>query len=146
MRTATTKTSSKRSGASKKSAAKRAPRKGGGNGADEDAEAFTSGPTNENIRPEPSGPKPATRPGTTGELFADRKISEIDEAARDYQDTKLRRMALTTEEVEKKDKLKGLMKKHKKETYACDGIEIVVTKEETETIKVKVAQKAAEDD
>jgi hypothetical protein len=124
----------------KRAASKRSSKKAGGAAAGGGEDDFTSGPTNENIRPD-SGPKPATHPGRTGELFADRKISEIDAAARDYEDTKLRRMALTTEEVEKKEKLKGVMKKHKKETYSCDGVEIVVSKEETETIKVKVAKK-----
>lgn len=131
-------------GSRKRSASKRAGSKTTG----EENEGFTSGSTNDNIRPDPaeSGPKPATHRGKTGELFADRKISEIDAAARDYEDTKLRRMALTTEEVEKKEKLKGIMKKHKKETYMCDGVEIIVSKEETETIKVKVAKPAADDD
>lgn len=66
---------SKKSGA-KKGAAKGGAKKSGGNGAD--LEAFTSGETNDNIRPDPAeGVKPASRKGATGELFSDRKIPEL---------------------------------------------------------------------
>jgi hypothetical protein len=129
----------KKAGA-KRGASKRSSKKAAGGGEDD----FTSGATNENIRPDPNDAESGggRRRPVQQELIPDRKIAEIDAAARDYEDTKLRRMALTTEEVEKKEKLKGIMKKHKRETYLCDGVEIIVSKEETETIKVKVAKPA----
>lgn len=134
MATATTTKGAAKGGAkaAAKAAAKKAPPKD---------EGFTSGPANPNLRAADAPKRPVQ-----GELIPDRRITELDNAAREYEDVKLQRMALTTREVECKDKLKGLMKKHKKEEYLCDGIEIYLTHEEVENVKVKVAKKADEDD
>jgi hypothetical protein len=69
----------------------------------------------------------------------DRLIKDLDAAAFEYAETRDQRMELSKTESELKTKLLGLMKKHGKESYIHDGIEITVVHEE-ETVKVKIKQ------
>lgn len=131
-------------GGATKGAAKRAARKGGGNGADGDG--FTSGADNPNITPEASGVAPSSRKGKTGELFADRKIPELHRAAEEYVATRDARMELNAREVEQKDTLIQLMKKHKKEEYDCDGLKITFEHVEEDKLKVKLQKPDADDE
>ncbi len=67
----------------------------------------------------------------------DRKIEELHIAATEYVKYRDKRQQLTQTEVELKTELLRLMKKHKKETYKVDGIEVNIVHEE-ETVKVKI--------
>lgn len=60
-------------------------------------------------------------------------------------DIRDKRMALTVKEVEARDGVLVLMKKHKKRHYAADGIEVEVITEK-EKVKVKVADEDADDE
>jgi hypothetical protein len=115
-----------------------------GNGAGKGGDDFTSGDVNENIR-EPVGVAPASRKGKTGELFADRKIPELHKAAEEYVATRDARMELNSKEVQQKDKLIQLMKKHKKEEYDCDGLKITFEHVEEDKLKVKLQKPDADD-
>jgi hypothetical protein len=119
----------------KRAATKRSSKKAGATGAGEDAEGFTSGTANENIRPETVG-----RRGVTGDLpgMEDRRIAELHNAALAYAEIRDRRMALNEEEGVLKDKLIALMKKHKKEEYNCEGVRIIFEHVEEDKLKVKV--------
>lgn len=67
----------------------------------------------------------------------DREIAEIERAAEDYATIRDRRITLNAEEHELKEKLLGLMKKHSKEKYTRDGVEVRVIHEK-ETVKIKL--------
>ena len=67
----------------------------------------------------------------------DAEIEELEDAAREYANLRDDRMNLLNSEVEMKEKLLDLMKRHKKEKYVHDGVEIKITHEK-ETIKVKI--------
>jgi hypothetical protein len=73
----------------------------------------------------------------------DRKINDLHEAALAYEDVKQQRMTLTPKEVAAKADVLRLMKKHKKKTYRCNGVEVDLVSED-ETVKVRV--KSAEAD
>jgi len=74
----------------------------------------------------------------------DRQISELHDKALQYAEIRDERMRLNGEEVELKTELLGLMKKHKKETYKYNGVEINIVHEE-ESIRVRVRQKEADE-
>jgi len=86
------------------------------------------------------------RRGKTGRLpgLEDPAIEELEDTARDYANLRDDRMHLTTKEVEAKETLLGLMKKHKKETYNHDGIEVKITHEK-ESVKVRIKKEKDED-
>lgn len=81
-------------------------------------------------------PKEKRRP-RTAQLFPEPAFDDIRDAALAYFDVREQRQALTPKEVEKKEKLLVLMKKHKLRTYhdteARILVEVVVT---DETVKV----------
>jgi len=74
----------------------------------------------------------------------DLRIRELDDAAADYADIRDRRMELSKEEHDLKERLKRAMHKHGKKVYKHDGIsiELVATEED---VKVKI-RKAVDDD
>ena len=78
------------------------------------------------------------------EGMEDRQIKELQDAAVSYAEIRDERMDLNRQEVDLKAKLLALMKKHNKETYSYDGVEVNVVHEE-ETVKVKVKKKDEED-
>lgn len=132
----TTKPAGSKKSASKKGAAKRAARKSGGNGAD--ADGFTAGDKNDNIRPDPAE-APRTRKGQADlPGMEDRKIPDLHAAALDYVGIRDTRMSLTEQETTAKDKVIALMKKHKKEEYQCEGVKIIFEHVEEDKLKVKV--------
>ena len=67
----------------------------------------------------------------------DAEIEDLEDAAREYANVRDDRMNLTREESSMKEKLLALMKKHKKEKYLHDGVEIKLVHEE-ETVKVRI--------
>jgi hypothetical protein len=67
----------------------------------------------------------------------DPAIEELEDCAREYANTRDDRMLLLGKEVELKEDLLNLMKKHKKTVYLHDGVEIKIVHEK-EAIKVKV--------
>ena len=67
----------------------------------------------------------------------DRAIPDLVEEARSYAGVRDERIRLNVEEKQSKDRLLGLLKKHKKETYKRDGIEIRLV-HEVETVKVRI--------
>lgn len=67
----------------------------------------------------------------------DRMLEDLETAATDYAEIRDQRMALNKEEVQLKATLLSLMKKHGKENYKRDGIEVNIVHEE-ETVKVRV--------
>jgi hypothetical protein len=77
--------------------------------------------------------------GKTSRLpgMEDPEIEELEDAAREYANIRDDRMKLTTAEVDTKGTLLALMKKHKKETYNHDGIEVKITHEK-ESVKVRI--------
>jgi hypothetical protein len=83
----------------------------------------------------------------TGRLpgMEDAEIEELEDAARDYADIRDKRMKLTTSEVETKSTLLAIMKRHKKETYNHDGIEVKITHEK-ESVKVRIKKNKDEDE
>lgn len=64
-------------------------------------------------------------------------ISEIDKVARSYMDVRDERMSLTEEEVEQKNKLAELMRKHKLDKYEFDNFVVTRTHSETDNVKVR---------
>lgn len=66
-----------------------------------------------------------------------KRIAAIDEAAEDYAAKRDERMELTTLEVDAKEKLLGLMKKHGVEIYRLDDERVAMIEHEVETVKVK---------
>lgn len=67
----------------------------------------------------------------------DRRIEDLHTKALKYVSIRDSRMELTEQESGLKQELLDLMKKHKKEKYVCEGVEIMCVHEE-ETVKVKV--------
>lgn len=67
----------------------------------------------------------------------DPEIEELEDAAREYANLRDDRVHLLNSEVEMKETLLKLMKKHGKEKYIHDGVEIRIAHEK-ETIKVKI--------
>jgi hypothetical protein len=67
----------------------------------------------------------------------DPKIEELESLAEGYAEVRDERMELNKSEVDLKDKLLAAMKKHRKEHYHHNGIDIKVVVEE-ETVKVRV--------
>lgn len=128
---------------SKKATSKkgRSGKRGGESSEPEANGGFTAGEVNPNIveGDEVAADIIKKRGGETGELFEDRKIPALHRAAMDYAAVRDERMALSVREGDLKEKLRGLMHKHEKKTYTCDGIEIVITEETVEEkIKVRV--------
>lgn len=66
----------------------------------------------------------------------DAKIEELNALAEEYVKYRDKRQQLLNKEVEKKGELLTAMKKHKKQKYKFDDIEIEIVHEE-ETIKVR---------
>lgn len=74
-----------------------------------------------------------------------RQIPDLHNKALEYVSVRDERMDLTKQEAQLKDELTVLMKKHKRENYNCEGVEITFEIEpEKETVKVKV-HKSKED-
>lgn len=88
--------------------------------------------------PKPKKEKQDDLPG-----MEERKIPDLHKAALNYVEIRDERMELTKEEVTRKSKVLALMKKHKRDSYLCDGVEITIIHEE-ETVKVKVKDKDSE--
>ena len=70
-------------------------------------------------------------------------IEELEGLAETYAGVRDQRMALTPQEKKLKDDLHAAMKRHGKETYLRDGIEIKIV-HESETVKVKVKKTSEE--
>lgn len=70
----------------------------------------------------------------------DAAIEDLEDAAREYANTRDDRMALLEAEVQLKEQLLDLMKKNKKEFYKRDGVEVRLVHEK-ESVKVKVIKK-----
>jgi len=88
------------------------------------------------------GPRPETtevelsQPSLPG--MEDAAIDELENVARDYVSVRDRRMALTEQEVDANALVLSMMKKHGKEVYRRDGIEIqIVAKDEKARVKIK---------
>jgi hypothetical protein len=73
-----------------------------------------------------------------------RAIAALEDLAAAYADLRDRRQALTEEEVTVKQRILALMKKHAKEFYRRDGIEIRLVPS-AEDVKVKVTKATEED-
>jgi hypothetical protein len=69
--------------------------------------------------------------------MTDRKIKDLHEKAEEYADVRDQRQALTPKEVALKAELLSLMKKHKLDKYAYNGVEVERITEE-ETVKVRI--------
>lgn len=75
----------------------------------------------------------------------DPKLDELHSLAEDYVDIRDRRIALNKEEKPLKDSLLNAMKKHGKEHYKHDGLEITVVHED-EHVKVKLSKDSEGDE
>lgn len=64
------------------------------------------------------------------------RVPELDDAADEYHDLKERRMELLQEEVEAKERVKGLMHEHGLTTYTTAS-DLICTREEEEAVKVR---------
>jgi hypothetical protein len=73
-----------------------------------------------------------------------RRIEELHSKALEYVGVRDSRMELTEQEVALKDELMGLMKKHGKEKYVCEGVEMMIVPGEP-SLKVKAKKKAEGD-
>ena len=89
------------------------------------------------IGPVDDDAKPAKQKRLPG--MEDPAIEELEDAAKEYAGLRDHRMRLTEQESAMKESLLGLMKKHSKETYRHDGVEIRIVHEE-ETVKVKLIE------
>lgn len=69
----------------------------------------------------------------------DAASEDLEDAAREYANTRDDRMALLEAEVQLKERLLDLMKKNKKEFYKRDGVEVRLVHEK-ESVKVKVVK------
>lgn len=69
----------------------------------------------------------------------DPEIEELEDAAREYANIRDDRVLLLGKEVELKEELLGMMKKHGKTVYIHDGVEIKLVHEK-ESVKVKVVK------
>jgi len=77
-------------------------------------------------------PRQARIPGTE-----DAMIKELQVAAEEYAEKRDARQAMLADEVALKGELLALMKKHKKEHYEYQGVEVTLVHEE-ESVKVKI--------
>lgn len=73
------------------------------------------------------------------------QIPELDEAATEYAAIRDKQMRLTDAQIEQRDKLHKLMRKHAKMKYECEGIILELIPGE-ESIKVKVYKKKSDED
>ncbi len=85
-------------------------------------------------------PKTQRLPG-----MEDAKLADLESAAREYAEVRDDRIELNQREADLKAKLLGLMKKHRRETYVCDDVEINVV-HEVETVKVRIHKKKADEE
>jgi hypothetical protein len=83
-------------------------------------------------RPKKEKLKQADLPG-----MENRKIEELDTAAREYVEHRDERMAAMKEEVQLKTTLLSMMHKHRKTVYMCEDVTIQVVAE-SEKVKVRV--------
>ena len=83
-------------------------------------------------------PKQTDLPG-----MEDKEIKPLVDSARKYAEIRDQRIALNQDEATLKAELLRLMKKHGKELYSYDGVEVSVV-HESETVEVKVKQAEAE--
>lgn len=77
-----------------------------------------------------------------------KRIAEIDKAAKEYRTVMLQRVELLESEKKLKEKLTGLMKKHKQKKYESKH-DLVVTlkpKDATATVTVKPIKRGDDDD
>jgi hypothetical protein len=74
-----------------------------------------------------------------------RAIADLQAKALEYAAARDQRMELTTKETKLKEELMDLMKKHRKDSYQCEGIEISIVHGE-DTVKVKVHKADEEKD
>jgi hypothetical protein len=74
----------------------------------------------------------------------DAAIEALEKAALEYAEIRDERQELTRSEVDLKEKLLKLMKKHSKTNYVHGGIEIRIVMEE-ETVKVRIKKPNVED-
>jgi len=74
-----------------------------------------------------------------------RKLADLHNVAQQYAGVRDERMELNQREVELKDQLLALMKKHDKREYLCEDVEIRVVAEE-ETVKVRILKPKEEDE
>lgn len=77
--------------------------------------------------------------------LADRKLKDLHEACLDYVEKRDARMEILKEEVDLKDRIKKLLKKHKLEHYEYDGVSADLVVEE-ETVKVHAPKKKLEEE
>jgi hypothetical protein len=77
--------------------------------------------------------------------MTERRIEELHAKALEYVGIRDSRMELTEQEVELKGELMELMKKHKKDKYVCEGVEMTIVAGEP-NLKVKVKKEATETD
>jgi len=96
------------------------------------------GPHDEETSP-PKKPRQARLPE-----MEDPEIEELEGLAETYASVRDQRMALTPQEKKLKYDLHAAMKRHGKEKYLRDGIEIKIVHEE-ETVKVKVKHNSEEE-
>lgn len=97
--------------------------------------------SNNPIKPKPNQPmknKTPDLPNVEGAGVTEKRIRSVDDAAEEYVDARDKRMTLTKQEVEKKEKLKSLMLKHGLNRYTLDDdlSEVVVDPGEAD-VKVR---------
>lgn len=85
--------------------------------------------------PRPDVTKKPEQPSLNG--MEDREIKPLQDAAREYAEIRDQRQQLTAKEVELKSKVLSLMKRHKRDHYEFDGVEIELVTE-SETVKVRI--------
>jgi hypothetical protein len=83
---------------------------------------------------EPSGKRQADLPG-----FEDKHLKDLEEAAYSYAKIRDKRVSLLRQEVDMKELLLTLMKRHDKKLYRVEELEIKVVPTE-ETVKVKILE------
>lgn len=88
--------------------------------------------------------KRATQPHLPGEGFAPCINEEVDAAAREYAEARDERMRLLRTELERKDLLIGVMKKHGLMVYEYDDVSVELTTSEKLKVKIKDADEEEE--
>ena len=128
----------------------KAPKKSGKRGIGPlDPEKDFSEPVKQEPVPEKSKPELLSeankKRGKTKRLpgMEDAEIEALEDAAKEYANVRDDRMNLTREESGLKETLLELMKKHKKEVYRHDGVEVKIVHEE-ETVRVKILKEKDE--
>jgi hypothetical protein len=76
---------------------------------------------------------------------SDAEIEALQDKAREYADIRDQRQALTTQEVNLKGELLKLMKKHHKEEYEYEDVQVKLVHEE-ETVKVRIRKARTEEE